>query len=124
MKVMVATAVLTLLIMVGWDRPYQEQFAAFSTAYNQWMAKLANQPTPNVAPLAVPTPPPAPIPADTVSVPPAPPAPPAPPSIAGGKDSSWMWNKGRVLDNPRQDGIDQAGVHTFEPMLKNNPPPK
>ena len=120
MKVMVATAALTLLILMGWDRPYQEQFAAFNVAYDQWLVKLRTPQMPDVATIPVPTPQPDPIPVDTA---PVPPPPPLPPSIAGGKDNSWMWNKGGALDNPRQDGVDRAGVHTFEPMLQNNPPP-
>ena len=122
MKVMVATAALTLLILMGWDRPYQEQFAAFSAAYGQTLQRIsAQQPqTGDVATIPLPTPQPDPIPVDTGPVP----AVPQPHPIAGGKDNSWMWTKGGTLDNPRQDGVDRAGVHTFEPMLQNTPPPR
>jgi hypothetical protein len=115
MKVMVATAFLTLLIAVGWNRSYDEQFAAINTAYGDLLTKLQPQPPPaSVEPIPVPTPAPEQSTVYTQL------SPVAPPPASSGRNSSWMWNKS-LLDNPRQSGVDRDGVHTFEPLMRNNP---
>jgi hypothetical protein len=111
MKVMVATAMLTLLIAVGWDRPYDQQFAAFRAVYDQLLMKL--KPQPEAITIPMPTPAPEATAVDTTPTPPF-----DPPPTSSAKNNSWMWNKG-VLDNPRQSGVDRSGVHTSEPLLQS-----
>ncbi|HEY3900597.1 MAG TPA: hypothetical protein VGM54_18460 [Chthoniobacter sp.] len=98
---------------MGWDRPYQEQFAAFSAAYGQWLQQQRAPQMEELATVPLPTQESAPAPVDTA------PVPQIPPSTSGENNSSWMWGKG-ALDSPRQTGVDRAGVHTSEPMLQNN----
>jgi hypothetical protein len=94
MRELVALLFAVVLISVGWYRPYREHFSFATNA----LAK-----TGLIAPgkwaTSAPTP----------AVQPAP---------ETSTSKTWMWEKS-TLDSKKQSGVDRAGVHTSEPMLRN-----
>ena len=101
MKEAVAILFAIVLIALGWDQSYQNQYVAvrrsFATISGMRLPQLPN----------------------TASFAPGTPEPQAAPAPAPGGDKSWMWQRS-TLDSNKQAGVDRDGVHTFEPMMKNN----
>jgi hypothetical protein len=94
MKESVALLFSIVLIALGWDQSYQQQYVAITqsvTALKAGHLPVVLAPPPTPAPIAaVATPPP--------------------------NDHSWMWQRSS-LDSNKQSGVDRSGVHTIEPMV-------
>jgi hypothetical protein len=97
MKELMAFLLGIVIICAGWERPYREHYSFLAGSLGRAGIHV---PPPGQAPLmAAPSSVPAPV-------------------VQTQTDKSWMWQKGN-LDSNKQSGVDRAGVHAQEPMMRN-----